>query len=480
MTTVIVWFRNDLRVADNPALHHALAAGAQVIPLYIHAPDEQAPWPPGAASRWWLHHSLIALNETIVRLGSRLIVRRGPTLATLHSLIRQTDASQLYCNRTYEPVTECRDRDILRELAAAGVRCTQYNASLLHEPGSVLNKDGHPYKVFTPFWRACQWHADATMPLSSPSAMPLPPRTIESSAIVDLGLVPDQQWHAGLQANWRPGEIGAHQRLQAYCQSALAHYPQWRDFPDRPGTTRLSPYLHFGEISARQAVWTLQDYSQRAEGPGLLQATEALIRQLGWREFAHHVLQHFPHTSEEPLNPRFRNLPWNRNDALLRAWQRGRTGIPIVDAGMRQLWQTGWMHNRVRMITASFLVKNCRIHWQQGARWFWDTLTDANLANNSLNWQWITGCGADAAPFHRIFNPVLQGQKFDAEGRYVRRWVPKLANLPSRWIHQPWLAPATALATAKIRLGEDYPAPAVDLAASRLQALSFFRESSGQ
>src|SRR3569623_1542513 len=417
MTTVIVWFRNDLRVADNPALHHALAAGAQVIPLYIHAPDEQAPWPPGAASRWWLLHSLIALNETIVRLGSRLIVRRGPTLATLHSLIRQTDASQLYCNRTYEPVTECRDRDILRELAAAGVRCTQYNASLLHEPGSVLNKDGHPYKVFTPFWRACQRHADATMPLSSPSAMPLPPRTIESSAIVDLGLVPDQQWHAGLQANWRPGEIGAHQRLQAYCQSASPITRNGATFP-----TGLAP-------RAYRLIYILVR-SAHGKPSGLCRIIRSAPR--------------VPDSCRQPkrcsgnsaggnspitccITFRIPAIPWNRNDALLRAWQRGRTGIPIVDAGMRQLWQTGWMHNRVRMITASFLVKNCRIHWQHGARWFWDTLTDANLAYNSLNWQWITGCGAEAPPFHRISirccrgkNSMPKDDTYDAGCRSLR------------------------------------------------------------
>ena len=477
MNTALVWFRNDLRVADNPALHHALAGGARIVPVYIHAPEEEAPWAAGAASRWWLHHSLAALNETLTRLGGRLVLRHGDSAGVLRALIEQSGARELYWNRGGEPAAAARDHRVEQQLAAAGVHCHTYQAALLCEPGSVRNKSGEPYKVFTPFWRACQMQLSASAPLPSPSALPAVPRTIESLALAELNLMPRKPWYAGLNDSWRPGETGAHQRLQAFCQSALAHYPQWRDYPDRPGTSRLSPHLHFGEISARQILWTLNDYAQRGAAGGIVQAAEALIRQLGWREFAHHILHHFPHTDARPLNPRFDELPWRQDGArLLHAWQRGQTGFPIVDAGMRQLWHSGWMHNRVRMIAASFLVKNCRIDWREGARWFWDTLVDADLANNSFNWQWVAGCGADATPYFRIFNPILQ---FDAEGRYLRRWLPELAALPARWIHQPWAAPQKVLDEAGIHIGADYPAPILDLDQTRRETLALLRAHLG-
>ena len=475
MTTVIVWFRSDLRVADNPALHHALSSGSNLIPIYIHAPEEQAPWQPGAASRWWLHQSLNALSETITRLGSRLIVRRGSSVDILQSLVRQSGAKCVYWNRGYEPAVTRRDHEIVQQLGMSGVECQPQHAALLFQPGSIVNKLGESYKAFTPFWRACQQQAASPTPLGSPRALPPVAKHIASLAIEELDLLPDKPWYHGLQEAWRPGETIAHQRLQAFCQSVLTLYPQWRNFPDRPGTSRLSPHLHFGEISAQQIAWTLNAYTQRAEDHGVFNAAEALSRQLIWREFAHHILHHYPHTSDAPLNRRFEHFPWRKNSDLLHAWQQGRTGIPIVDAGMRQLWQTGWMHNRVRMIAGSFLVKNCHIHWREGARWFWDTLVDANLANNSLNWQWVAGCGADAAPYHRIFNPVLQGEKFDSDGRYVRRWLPELFRLPNQWIHQPWAAPQRVLIQAGLRIGTDYAAPVVDLAQSRRDALALFR-----
>ncbi len=480
MTASLVWFRNDLRIADQPALHHALASGGRVIPLYIHAPDEDAPWAAGAASRWWLHHSLGALNDALTRLGGRLIIRHGDSGAALLSLIEQSGARDVYWNRSQEPAAAARDRRIAQQLAAVGVRCHTYQATLLREPGSVLNKNGAPYKVFTPFWRACQTRPSPPSPLPSPSRLPAVPRAITSLTVAELKLLPRNPWYTGLDSMWRPGETGAHQRLQAFCQSALALYPQWRDYPDRPGTTRLSPHLHFGEISAQQILWTLNDYAQRGETDGIARAAEAVIRQLGWREFAHQILHHFPDSSDKPLNPRYGELPWRQDGGeLLRAWQRGQTGIPIVDAGMRQLWQSGWMHNRVRMIAASFLVKNCRSDWRDGARWFWDTLVDADLANNSFNWQWVAGCGADAAPYFRIFNPILQSKKFDPEGRYLRRWLPELAALPRRWIHQPWAAPQKVLDAAGIHIGADYPAPIVDLDETRRETLALFRAHLG-
>lgn len=475
MTTAIVWFRNDLRVADHPALHHAAASGARVLPVYIHAPEELAPWQPGSASRWWLHHSLHALRETLARLGATLVIRRGASADCLRQLAGESGAREVHWNRAYEPAAAQRDRVVTEQLTAAGIACRPHHAALLFEPGSVLAQTGRPYQVFTPFWHACQRQAASPTPLGSPHALPPPAGRFDTLTVDALGLLPSLPWYTGLHDTWRPGESAAHQRLQAFCQSALADYPHWRDFPDRPGTSRLSPYLHFGEITPQQITWTLRDYAQRAEHPGIVRAVEAVLRQLVWREFAHHILHHFPHTADAPLNPRFRDFPWRHDPALLRAWQLGHTGVPIVDAGMRQLWQTGWMHNRVRMLVASFLVKNCRIHWREGARWFWDTLIDADLANNSLNWQWVAGCGADAAPYHRIFNPVLQGEKFDRNGRYVRRWLPELAALPDRWLHQPWLAPRAELAAAGVQLGRDYPEPVVDLAATRRQALALFR-----
>lgn len=480
MTTTLVWFRNDLRVADHPALHDALAAGDAIVPVYIHAPEEQAPWPAGAAGNWWLHQSLNALNGTLARLGSRLIIRRGDSAAELLSIIKQSGATDVHWNRCYEPAAIARDRRVAQQLSDAGVQCHQHHAGLLFEPGTLLNKTGEPYKVFTPFWRICQQRLAPLAPLSSPSGLPMVSGGLSSLALTELDLLPSKPWYAGLHDTWQPGEAGAHQRLRAFCQSALALYPQWRDYPDRPGTSRLSPHLHFGEITPQQILWTLNDWAHRGETSGLTQAAESLIRELGWREFAHHILYHFPHTTDRPLNPRFGELPW-RQDAqhLLHAWQLGQTGFPIIDAGMRQLWQTGWMHNRVRMIAASFLVKNCRIDWRQGARWFWDTLVDADLANNSFNWQWVAGCGADAAPYFRIFNPVLQSKKFDPEGRYLQRWLPELAPLPKRWIHQPWTAPHPVLDAAGIHIGADYPAPVLDLDQTRRDTLDLFRAHLG-
>ena len=475
MSTLIVWFRSDLRVADHPALQHALERGERMVPVYIHAPEELAPWQPGAASRWWLHHSLTALDHTLARLGSRLIIRRGHSGEALRTLARECGASEVHWNRAYEPAAVRRDETATEQLRADGVQTYAHHAGLLFEPGDVRNKQGGPYRVFTPFWRASR-HIAPSPPLGSPHALPPLPAHMDALTISQLELLPKKAWYGGLQETWQPGEIGAHQRLQAFCQSALAHYPQWRDLPDRPGTSRLSPYLHFGEITARQIAWTLHDYAERAKNPGITQAVEALQRQLVWREFAHHLLHHFPHTSDAPFDERYAAFPWRKDDARLHAWQRGHTGIPIVDAGMRQLWQTGWMHNRVRMITASLLVKNCGIHWLDGARWFWDTLTDADLANNSLNWQWVAGCGADAAPYYRIFNPLVQAKRYDADGRYVRRWLPELAALPDRWLHQPWRAPAKVLSAAGVRIGGTYPAPIVDLTASSREALASWRD----
>lgn len=476
MKTAILWFRRDLRLSDNPALNAALASAERVLPVYIHAPDEAAPWGPGAASRWWLHHSLAALDRQLRARGAPLILRAGPSAATLLALATETGARAVFWNRVYEPALLKREADLHRCLAAAGLQTESFNATLLFEPGSIRTGARSAYRVFTPFWRACQRHGLDLQPLPSsrrrfgngpaPSSLHLP----------QLELLPRIPWDAGLRHNWTPGEAAARARLKAFCRDGLGRYATDRDRPDRPGTSGLSPHLHFGEISPRQVLTEVSAHSVRDSLSGADQGAEALVRELGWREFAHHVLAHYPRTAGQSMDRRFAHFPWRRRaHALLQAWQQGRVGVPIIDAGMRQLWETGWMHNRVRMLCASFLTKNCRIPWQRGARWFWDTLVDADLANNTLGWQWVAGTGADAAPFIRIFNPVTQGERFDPGGDYVRRWIPELERLPERWVHQPWNAPLDVQRQCGLRIGRDYPAPMVDLQISRREALARYR-----
>jgi deoxyribodipyrimidine photo-lyase len=481
MATCLVWFRNDLRLHDNPALHHALARSQRIIPVYVHAPHEAAPWAPGGAARWWLHHSLQALQQSLQALGTVLVIRAGDSLETLRTLVAETGAGAVVWNRAFEPVLAERDRRLAAALQREGVETRDFNASLLFEPGAVRTASGKPYRVFTPFWRACRRQPLASPPLPAPTTWPGTVTGLQSLPIEALELAPQQRWDQGLRANWQPGEAAALKRLAAFCNSGLSGYGRQRDFPAEPGTSRLSPHLRHGEISPRQVAWTLRQQAVGATTAGVYGGAEALLRELGWREFAYHVLWEFPLTAEQALNPRFNDFPWQEPPGeLLSHWQSGRTGVPIVDAGMRELWHSGWMHNRVRMISASFLTKNCRVAWQHGARWFWDTLVDADLANNSMGWQWVAGSGADAAPYFRIFNPVTQGEKFDPEGDYVRRWLPELASLPKRWIHQPWNAPADVQREADAVIGRHYPAPIVDLRASREQALAAYRRHLGK
>ncbi len=455
MSTALIWFRHDLRLADNPALHRARQAHERVIPVYIHAPREEAFWKPGAASHWWLHHSLAALEVQLRQRGSRLILRQGDSLAQLRQLLSETGAVAVYWNRRYEPVITARDQGVKAALRADGMIAESAQAALLVEPWTLLKADGTPYQVFTPFWKACLQKLPPIAPLSVPT-LTGPHRWPDSLPLRALDLLPHIPWDAGLAATWQPGEIGAQAQLAQFCEAALTGYAQWRDWPGREGVSRLSPYLHFGEISPRQ-IWAAA-MEVTGGDPLANKGAETYLREIGWREFAHYVLYHWPHTTEQPLQERFAAYPWREEyGALLQAWQQGRTGYPMIDAGMRQLWQTGWMHNRVRMLVASFLVKNGRIPWQEGARWFWDTLVDADLASNTLGWQWTAGCGTDAAPYFRVFNPFLQGAKFDPEGVYIRP------------IHQPW--------TASTRL--DYPARVIDFAASRAEALQGWNQIRG-
>jgi len=426
----IVWFRTDLRLADHPALAAAVRAGP-VIPIFVWAPEEDGAWPPGSASRWWLHGSLRALDSALKERGSRLIVRRGPSLEALRGLVRETGARRVVWSRRHEPTARRRDEAVAGSLAADGVAVQTFNASHLFEPGSILTAAGRPFQVFTPFWNACQRAGDPSEPLPAPERLAPPGRWPEGMPVEDLRLEPAIDWAAGLRAAWTPGARGAAARLDRFRRRGVAGYREGRDRPDLEGTSALSPHLAWGDIGPRQVWHALRPVagSKRAAAPrergGAVRDRAAFLRQLGWREFAGHLLYHYPHTAEAPLRAQFERFPWRADPEGLRAWQRGRTGYPIVDAAMRALWRTGWMHNRARMIVASFLVKDLLLSWLEGARWFWDTLVDADLANNTLGWQWAAGCGADAAPYFRVFNPALQAKKFDPLGAYVRAWAPE-------------------------------------------------------
>ena len=467
----LVWFRRDLRLEDNPALHAALERGGPVIPVYIWAPEEEGVWSPGSASRWWLHQSLVALDARLRSKGSMLILRHGKSLAVLRTLIQESRAEAVVWSRCYEPAVSARDTEVEAMLREQGIRVESFKASLLFEPWTVANKEGRPFQVFTPFWKTCLAFSEPPSPLPSPGHVPGPDQWPATSSIQELGLEPRIDWAISMREMWRPGEQGAVDRLQHFLEEAALAYAQNRDRPDSPSTSRLSPYLHFGEISPRQVWRAVRKRAVRRRGAEAKQQTEAYLRQLGWREFAYHLLHHFPHTTQEPLRQEFSAFPWRTDQQQLRAWQRGRTGYPFVDAGMRELWTTGWMHNRVRMVAASFLVKHLLLPWPEGARWFWDTLVDADLANNTLGWQWVAGCGADAAPYFRIFNPVSQGEKFDPNGDYVRRWAPELKHLPAEWIHHPWEAPSSVLEKAGVELGRSYPLPIVGHTSARVRAL---------
>ena len=477
MTPAIVWFRRDLRLKDNPALCAAARRGGPVIPVFVLDEEGEGRWAPGPASRGWLHHSLRSLDLSLRERGSRLVVARGGSLEALRRIARRTGARAAYWGRRYEPAALAGDRAVEAALAGDGIDARSFGGALLFEPESVANREGGPFRVFTPFWRRC-----LELPVAAPErlgakGLAAPAAWPESLDIDALGLLPRKEWDPGLAESWRPGERGAAARLKRFVSRAIESYAADRDRPDLDGTSGLSPWLHFGEIGPRQ-VWSAVRALSRESGvfpPG--NGASAFLGELGWREFAHHLLFHFPDTPESPLRPAFGRFPWGGDPGgrMLGAWQTGRTGYPIVDAGMRQLEHTGWMHNRVRMIVASFLVKHLRLSWTHGAKWFWNTLVDADLANNTLGWQWSAGCGADAAPYFRIFAPVRQGMRFDPAGAYVRRWVPELAKLPGAFIHCPWKAPADALAAAGVSLGRSYPRPIVDHAAARAAALGAFR-----
>ncbi len=462
--TSIHWFQQDLRLGDNPALTHAAQQG-NVLPIYIFDNVHPGKHAMGEASRWWLHHSLQALDQ---ELGGKLNFFVGDPQTIISELVAKHSIAEVCWNRCYEPWCVKRDTRITEQLKDAGSAVRSFNGSLLWEPWDVLKRDGTPYKVFTPYYQNGCLQAEAPRkPLLRPTHLVVAERLHDSCSLDELELLPTARWDRKLEPHWEIGENAAHSSLHKFLEYGISGYSQKRDFPALRNVSRLSPHLHWGEISPNQ-VW------HAASCLGKNEDVEHFLRELCWREFSNYLLYHFPDLPEKNFNHRFNRFPWEDNTDLLHYWQEGNTGIPIVDACMRELWQTGFMHNRIRMIVASFLTKNLLQHWQHGLAWFGDCLVDADLASNSASWQWVAGCGADAAPYFRIFNPVSQGQKFDPEGEYVRHYVPELKNMPNKYLFSPWEAPESVLVKADIVLGESYPHPVVDLMKSRKRALEAY------
>ncbi|MDR4484600.1 MAG: deoxyribodipyrimidine photo-lyase [Nitrospirales bacterium] len=467
---VVVWFRQDLRIKDNPALLAAHQTGHPIVPLFILDEGNNGEWKLGGASRWWLHESLQRLNKT---MKGKFCFQTGSAEKILKRVIKESGAEAIFWNRCYEPWRIVDDARIQQALQAKGIEVHTFNGSLLFEPQTTLKSDGTPYKVFTSFYKnGCLGKGnEPPQPQKAPKDLSLSTHTGET--LNDLNLLPTIPWHKKLAKHWKPGEIAARARLNVFLKRGLNQYKEGRNYPSRNNTSRLSPHLHFGEISPNE-VWHAA--TKRMGAKGCRKDVETFLSELGWREFSHSLLFHFPDLPRKNLQKKFNKFPWRKDQKSLKRWQQGQTGYPIVDAGMRELWETGYMHNRVRMIVGSFLVKNLMLHWHLGEDWFWDTLVDADLANNSTGWQWIAGCGADAAPYFRIFNPVTQGKKFDGDGEYVRRFIPELKKLPVKYLHNPWEAPEKVLAGAGVQLGENYPFPIVKLGDSRKRALEAFSE----
>ena len=463
-TPVLLWFRNDLRLADHAALHAAAETGRPVLPIFILDDQSAGQWALGGASRWWLYHSLSALQEALSARGCPMTFRRGDSVSVIREIARQTRATEVFTGGSADPRARLVDKAASEAIDG---KLHRMRTTTVFHPDSVRTKTGGAFSAYTPFANACLALGGPKPPLPTPNTIRAA-KAPWSDRLDDWGLLPTKpDWAGGLRHAWTPGEGGAIERAEAFLSHGLGGYAAARDEPGRDGTSMLSPHLHFGEISPAH-LW--HRAHQQPNGRG----REKFIRELLWREFCAHLLWHNPDLPDTPLRPEFAAMPWRDDKPALTAWQKGQTGVPIVDAGMRQLWQIGWMHNRVRMIVASFLIKHLMIPWQDGEAWFWDTLVDADLANNAANWQWVAGCGADAAPYFRVFNPVLQGRKFDAEGHYVRRFVPEIGGLDARYIHAPWEAPPDRLTKAGVILGRTYPYPIVDLAEGRARALDAY------
>ncbi len=465
--TAIFWFTADLRLQDHPALSAAINNHAQVVPVFIL--DEKADWSPGAAKKWWLHQSLERLQKAIEEQGGQLILRRGNPVTVLLELAKTLKAEAVYFSRAYEPDLAEQQHQLQKQLEARSISCKGYSGRLLYEPEYIRTNQGTPFKVFSAYYRHCQ--KLCSIPFSTRALkFNFVPNRLGSDTLAQWQLLPTRpNWAKPFEALWQPGFAGAEAALQRTLDEVVANYDECRDRPAVDGTSRLSPHLAHGEISPWQ-VWQAVDTAFSSNR----QAAEPFLRQLAWRDFSYYLLRYFPDLPSKPFNPKFGAFPWRQSQQDFSAWTRGQTGYPLVDAGMRQLWHTGWMHNRIRMVVASFLCKHLRINWREGSAWFWDTLLDADLANNAFGWQWVAGSGADAAPYFRVFNPVLQGEKFDPQGDYVRRWVPELAGLPKKYLHKPWEAPVEVLEQADVRLGLDYPYPIVEHGQARAEALEAY------
>ncbi len=467
---LVYWFRRDLRLTDLPALSAAAGRNQPLVAVYVHDTDTPGQWAPGAASRWWLHHSLAALGRALAARGGELLLRQGDAVEQLLQLATAIGAGSIYFSRQYDPEAIRQENQLNEACGRQGIECRRFPGSLLHEPESIRNRAGRPFRVFTPFWKTCLANRSVGEPLDGPGSLHFHDHGQARADLNTLDLLPTSpDWAAHWRDYWQPGEAGAEIALEDFLSGGFRDYAVGRDFPARAVTSRLSAHLHFGELSPRQLWHDIQ--SHVALRPGHQGQADKFLSELGWREFSHHLLFHFPAIPEQPFNPQFETFPWHSDDRGLRAWQRGMTGYPVVDAGMRELWHTGYMHNRVRMIAASFLTKHLLLPWQLGARWFWDTLVDADLANNACGWQWVAGSGADAAPYFRIFNPTLQGRKFDPEGEYIRRWVPEIAGLPDKYLHEPAIAPDAILQRAGVEPGITYPEPIVHHPDARRRAL---------
>lgn len=480
MGNTLLWVRQALRLQDNPLLHKAVKLNQPILPVWFFSPEEMSPWQPGGASQWWLHHSLVRLTEAYQQHGLPLTLQRTNSVKeSLLTLIEDYDISHVIYDISVEPALRRQAKDIEDTLGDMWVTVDGIHANTLLTPEQWLSQSGKPYQVYTPFWKHTSKQSIRPPFDFEDIAKQLPALKMDtcpaSLSVDELGLLPTIPWDKEFyQAGWQPGETGAMQALNTFLNDGLAVYKTQRDVPYQSITSKLSPHLHFGEITPA-TIWkkTYQFVeAKRGEGTSLTSDEEHFLKEVMWREFAYNLLWYFPETPEKNLRPAFDEYPWANEPGQLAAWQQGKTGYPIVDAGMRELWHTGIMHNRVRMIVASFLIKHLRIDWRHGAAWFWDTLLDADLASNTLGWQWVAGSGADAAPYFRVFNPITQGKKFDTTGDYVRQWVPELANLPDDFIHCPWDAPALVLLEAGITLGITYPHPLVDHAEARQAALA--------
>ncbi|OJF91116.1 deoxyribodipyrimidine photolyase [Rhizobium sp. 58] len=467
---VLVWFRKDLRLDDNHALSAAVATGRAVIPLYIREPDAAGTGPLGAAQAWWLHHSLQALEASLVALGSRLLLASGQAKDILSKIVIDTGAGAVFWNRRYDPKGTAIDEPLMSGLRNDGVLVRSFAGQLLHEPSRLKTGTGGPYRVYTPFWRALESTGEPDAPIDAPETVPAPDRWPQSELLKDWQLLPVKpDWAKTFSEVWTPGEASALQRLSDFAEDGLSGYKHNRDRPGVDGTSLLSPHLALGEISPAR-IW----HATRGRSDAPAEDVTTFRKEVVWRDFSYHLLFHNPTLPTENLNRKYDDFPWTFDAAAFGRWTKGVTGYPIVDAGMRQLWRHGYMHNRVRMIAASFLIKDLLIDWRRGEAWFAETLVDADPASNAASWQWVAGSGADASPFFRVFNPILQGEKFDPEGGYIRRFVPELARMPEKYIHRPFEAPSAVLKAANVALGSDYPAPIVNHAMARDRALAAY------